>query len=134
LRPIAALGKLVLNLFCPGLFGHKAFLLYVTVNSIELMNERVELLLLLLEGVLASKDARLSLALILLSLDGGLIVPMPLLFHGGVAMKSALSSASSAQSQPQSSCGSNRPQASQGWMLAGDRPLGSTTRLSPPFS
>ena len=49
--------------------------------------------MLLLEGILASKDVHLALALILL-LTGGLIVPLPLLFLGGVATKQTLSSTS----------------------------------------
>lgn len=74
MRLVAALGKLVVNLFNLGSFGLEAFLLDVVVNSIELTDENVELLLLLSKGVLASEDAPLALSLILF-LDGGLIVP-----------------------------------------------------------
>lgn len=50
LCPVAALGKLVEDLSCPGPFGLEAFSLDVAVNLIELMDEGVELFLLLLEG------------------------------------------------------------------------------------
>lgn len=59
------------------------------------MNESVKHFLLLLEGGLVSEDAHLAMALIFLLLDGGLIIPLPLSFHGGAATKKALSNASS---------------------------------------
>jgi hypothetical protein len=65
----------------------EAFLLDVVVNSIELTKESFELLLLLSEGILASEDARLALALILLLLEGGSSSSLPFSFHGGVSAK-----------------------------------------------
>jgi hypothetical protein len=97
LHPITALGKLVVNFIRSRPFILEAFLLDVTVNSIELTHEIIELFLLLPECVVVSKDARLALALILLLLDERLIVPLSLSlwFHGGIVTKQALSSASS---------------------------------------
>jgi hypothetical protein len=60
LHPLAALGKLLIKRFCLRLFGLEAFMLDVIINSIELTDESVELLLLLLEGILVSEDARLA--------------------------------------------------------------------------
>lgn len=95
LRPVIALGKMVVNLLRPRSFGLEAFLLNVVVNTIELTDKSVKLFLLLSEGGLVGKNVHLTLALIFFLLDGGLIVSLPLSFHGGVATKQALSSASS---------------------------------------
>jgi hypothetical protein len=95
LRPVTTLGKLVVNLLRLGPFGLKSFRLDVAINSIELIDKSVNLFLLLPEGGLIGEDARLGLALIFLLLDGGLIIPLPLSFHGGAATKKALSNASS---------------------------------------
>jgi hypothetical protein len=84
------------NLFRPGSFGLEAFLLDVTVISIELTNKSVELLLLLSKGILTSEDVCLASSLIFCLLDGGLIVPLPSSFHGDVATKQTISNASSA--------------------------------------
>lgn len=47
----------------------------VHVNPLEFTDEGIELLLLLLEGGLTSKDARLALTLIFLFLVGGFHAP-----------------------------------------------------------
>jgi hypothetical protein len=80
--------------FSAGAIRLGVFLLDVAVNSIELIDKSVELLLLLSEGVLASEDACLALAPILL-LEGGSSSSLPSSFHGSVAKKQALSDASS---------------------------------------
>lgn len=97
MHPIIALGKLVVNFICSRPFILEAFLLDVTVNSIELTHEIIELFLLLPECVVVSEDACLALALILLLLVRDSLSPLSLSlwFHGGVVTKKALSSASS---------------------------------------
>jgi hypothetical protein len=76
LRPASALNKLVINFLCSGPFDLKAFLLDVVVNSIELTDKSIKLLLLLPKGGLAGKDMRLVLALIFFLLVGDLVVPV----------------------------------------------------------
>jgi hypothetical protein len=55
-------------------------LLNTVVDVVELLHEGIELLLLLAEGGLMSEDVRLPLALVLLFLVGGFLVPLPLSF------------------------------------------------------
>jgi hypothetical protein len=86
---------MVVNLLHPRSFGLEVFLLNVAINTIELTDKSIKVFLLLSEGGLAGKNVRLTLAMIFFLLDGGLIVSLPLSFHGGVATKQALSSASS---------------------------------------
>lgn len=58
-----------------GPFDLKAVLLYVVTDSIESTYECIELLLLLSESLLAGEDSRLTLALVLIFLVGGIFVP-----------------------------------------------------------
>jgi hypothetical protein len=95
LRTIAAFCDLVAGLPRSGLFGFEASLLNVAVNPVEPLNECVELLLLLSEGGFAGEDARLTLALIFLLLDGDPEFTPLLSPCGGVAMKQDLSCTSS---------------------------------------
>lgn len=74
MRPVAALGELVMDLPCPRLFGLKALPLDVAVNLVEFTDECVELLL-LPEGGYTGEDVSLVLALILFFLVRGLLVP-----------------------------------------------------------
>lgn len=76
MRPASALNKLVINFLYSGPFDLKAFLLDVVVNSIELTDKSIKLLLLLPKGGLAGKDMRLVLALIFFLLVGDLVVPV----------------------------------------------------------
>jgi hypothetical protein len=61
LRPITALGELVVYLPRPRFLGFETPSLNVAVNPIELADEGVELFQLLPEGGLAGEDARLAL-------------------------------------------------------------------------
>lgn len=76
MRPASALNKLVINFLCSGPFDLKAFLLDVVVNSIELTDKSIKLLLLFSKGGLTGKDVRLTLGLIFFLLVGGLVVPL----------------------------------------------------------
>lgn len=75
MRPIAALGELVMDLPFPKLFGLKELPLDVAVNPVEFTDECIELLLLLPEGGCAGEDASLVLAPVLFFLVRGLLVP-----------------------------------------------------------
>jgi hypothetical protein len=92
---VATLGELVVDLPRLGFFVLKTLLPDATINPVEFMDKCVELLS-LSEGGLIGEDVSLALALILFFLVRGLLVPPPLLFHGGVAMKQALPTALSA--------------------------------------
>jgi hypothetical protein len=74
LRPIIALGELVIDLPCPSLLGLKALPLDVVVNPIELIDKGVKLVQMLTEGGLTGEEARLALALVLFFLVRGLLV------------------------------------------------------------
>lgn len=64
-----------MDLPCSGPFDLKAVSLYVVTDSIESTYECIELLLLLSESLLAGEDSRLTLALVLIFLVGGIFVP-----------------------------------------------------------
>jgi hypothetical protein len=63
LRPVTALSELVAYFSHPRSFGFEASPHDVTVNSIELLDKSIELLL--LQGGLTGEDAHLTLALVL---------------------------------------------------------------------
>ena len=73
MRPIIALGELVVNFLRLGPFGLKALLFDVVVNPIELTDKSIKPLLLFSKGGLAGKDVRLTLGLIFFLLVGGLL-------------------------------------------------------------
>jgi hypothetical protein len=75
LRAIAAFSDLVASIPRSGLFGFEASLLNIVVNLVVPLDDCVELLLLLLEGGSTGEDARMTLALVFLLLDGGSQVP-----------------------------------------------------------
>lgn len=75
LCPVTALSKLVVDLCRPRSFDLEAFPLDVVVKSIKLTDMGVELFLLLPERVLTSEDTCLALALVVLLLVGGFIIP-----------------------------------------------------------
>jgi hypothetical protein len=83
---IAALSELVAYLPCSEPLGLEAPPLDITTDEVKFLYEGVEFFLLLAKGGLTSEDARLVLALVLF-LIGGLLVPAPLSFRGGVAKK-----------------------------------------------
>jgi hypothetical protein len=87
LRTIAALRDLVVDLFCLRLFSLEASLLDVSVNSVEPLDERVKLVLLLTEGGFTGEDTCLTLALVFLLLEGDPESAPSLLPRGGEAMK-----------------------------------------------
>jgi hypothetical protein len=76
LATVAPFGKLIINLQRPRPFGLKALPLDVAVNSIELSNEGIKLLLLLPEASFMGKDPRLVLTLVLLFLVGSIFVSL----------------------------------------------------------
>jgi hypothetical protein len=71
---VAAFSELVTHLPWSGPFGLKTPPLNIIVDSVEILHEGVELLLLLTKGGLTHQDARLVLALVLF-LIGVLLVP-----------------------------------------------------------
>jgi hypothetical protein len=71
---VASFSELVTHLPWSGPFGLKAPPLNIVVDSVEVLHEGVELLLLLTKGGLTHQDARLVLALVLFFLIGGLLV------------------------------------------------------------
>lgn len=73
-----ALCELVTDLPRPRFLGLKAIPLDVALNPIEFTYEGVELLVVLMEGGITGKDARLALALVLFFLVRGLLVPSPI--------------------------------------------------------
>jgi hypothetical protein len=92
---ITTLNELVAYLSQLGPLSIKVPPLGIPKDTVKLLYEVTEFFLLLIEGGLASEDAGLALALVLL-LFGASLSPPPLTFHGGVAMKQALFDTSSA--------------------------------------
>lgn len=83
---VTALSELVTYLPRPRLFGLDAPPLDITADVVEFLHEGIKLLLLLAEGGLASKDARLALELFFLIgslLVLSVIVIQSLSFSGG---------------------------------------------------
>jgi hypothetical protein len=72
---IAALNKLIT--YFPGSwpFGFEVPPLNIAEDAVEFLHEGIEFFLKLMEGGLASKDAGLTLVLVLFFLIGGLLVP-----------------------------------------------------------
>jgi hypothetical protein len=72
---VATFSELVTYLPWLGPLSFKALPLDIAIDAIEFLHEGVELLLLLTEVVLAGKDVRLALTLVLFFFIGGLLVP-----------------------------------------------------------
>lgn len=111
LRLIAALDNLVIYLPSLRPFDLKALPFDVVIDLVKLTDKGIELLLLLPEGDLAGEDVCVTLVLIIFPLVRGLLVPLPLSFHGSVSMKHALPPPHGCRSRAESSRGLGRPSA-----------------------